>query len=119
MLECAGRNLSTGPRWRRLVFEFIVFALATWRVTSLLVWENGPFEVFAKLRHGLGVRYDESSVAYGTNWFAKGVVCPACASVWFGIGWAIAYVLWEPSWLIALPFALSAGAMMFERLYND
>jgi hypothetical protein len=101
------------------VLEFVVLALATWRVTSLLVWEDGPFEVFARLRHGLGVRYNESNVAYGTNWLAKGVVCPACASVWFGIGWAIAYVLWEPSWLIALPFALSAVAMIFERLYND
>lgn len=101
------------------MLEFVILALATWRLTSLLVWEDGPFEVFARLRHRLGVRYNESNVAYGTNWFAKGVVCPACASVWFGFGWAIAYVLWEPSWLIALPLALSAGAMVFERLYND
>ncbi|KPL17779.1 MAG: hypothetical protein AMJ93_14640 [Anaerolineae bacterium SM23_84] len=99
--------------------EFVALALATWRLTSLLVWEDGPFEVFARLRHRLGVRYVEgSSQGYGTNWFAKGVVCPACASVWFGIAWAIAYLLYPPTWLVALPFALSAGAIIVERWNN-
>lgn len=101
------------------MLEFVVLAFATWRLTSLLVWEDGPFEVFAKLRCRLGVRYDEHSVAYGSNWFAKGVVCPACASVWFGIMWAIAYSFWQPTLLVALPFAFSGGAMILERYYND
>lgn len=100
------------------LLEFVVLALATWRLTSLLVWEDGPFEMFAKLRHLLGVRYDEGNQPYGSNWFAKGVVCPACASVWFGLFWGIMYLLWKPSWMVALPLALSAGAMMVER-YND
>jgi hypothetical protein len=101
------------------VFEFIVLALATWRLTSLLVWEDGPFEVFARLRHLLGVRYDETGMVYGSNWLAKGVVCPACASVWFGFLWAVAYYLWQPTWWIALPFALSAGAIVVERWNNE
>lgn len=101
------------------MLEFVVLALATWRLTSLLVWEDGPFEVFARLRRRLGVRYDESSVAYGTNWLAKGVVCPACVSVWFGFGWAGLYFLWEPFWWLALPFALSAGAIVVEYLIED
>lgn len=98
------------------MLEFVVLALATWRLTSLLVWEDGPFEVFAKLRHRLGVRYSESNTAYGMNWFAKGVICPACASVWFGMLWGIAYILYQPTWLVALPFALSTVAIMVERL---
>lgn len=102
-----------------VAFEIVILAFATWRLTSLLVWEDGPFEVFAKLRHRLGVRYDETSMAYGTNWFAKGVICPACASVWFGILWGVAYLLWRPTWFIALPFALSAGAIALERWNND
>jgi hypothetical protein len=101
------------------VLEFIILALATWRLTSLLVWEDGPFEVFAKLRYRLGVRYDDLSQAYGTNWLAKGVVCPACASVWFGTFWAIAYLLWPQTWWAALPFALSAGAILVESLVAD
>ena len=101
-----------------MALEVVVLVLATWRLTSLLVWEDGPFEMFARLRHLLGVRYDESSLAYGTNRFAKGVVCPACASVWFGTLWGIAYLLWNPTWYIALPLALSAGAIIVERWNN-
>jgi hypothetical protein len=97
------------------VLEFVILALATWRLTSLLVWEDGPFEVFAKLRHRLGVRYNNMNMAYGTNWLAKGVVCPACASVWFGFFWAVLYLLWQPAWMLALPFALSALAIVIER----
>jgi hypothetical protein len=96
----------------------LVLVLATWRLTSLLVWEDGPFEVFARLRRLLGVRYDEKSQAVGTNWFAKGVICPACASVWFGAFWAVAYLLWPDVWWVALPFALSAGAMILERIHG-
>lgn len=99
------------------MLEFVVLALATWRLTSLLVWEDGPFEVFAKLRRLLGVRYDEMSNAYGSNWLAKGVVCPACASVWFGFMWAVAYMF--DVWWVALPFALSAGAMALERWIHE
>lgn len=100
------------------MLEFLVLALATWRMTSLLVWEDGPFEVFVRLRHRLGVRYDERSERYGSNWFAKGVVCPACASVWFGALWAGAYWLWADVWWLALPLALSALAVGWERWVN-
>lgn len=102
-----------------MALEFVVLALATWRLTSLLVWEDGPLEVFAKLRNRLGVRYDERSQPYGSNWFAKGVICPACASVWFGFFWATAYLLWSDVWWVALPFALSAGAMIVERWISE
>lgn len=101
-----------------MLLEVVVLALATWRLTSLLVWEDGPFEVFARLRHRLGVRYDEASQMYGSNWFAKGVVCPACASVWFGALWAVAYFLWADVVWLALPLALSAGAIALERWNN-
>ena len=98
--------------------EFLVLALAVWRLTSLLVWEDGPFEMFANLRLLLGVRYDEYSKAYGTNWLAKGVVCPACASVWFGLALAVLYFFWTDCVWLALPLALSAAAIMVER-WND
>jgi hypothetical protein len=101
-----------------VLLRFVILALATWRMTSLLVWEDGPFEMFARIRHVLGVRYDETNMAYGSNWFAKGVVCPACASVWFGTLWAVAYWLWPDVWWLALPLALSAGAILMERLNN-
>ena len=96
------------------LLDVVVLTLATWRLASLLNREDGPFEVFARLRYLLGVRYDEQSEAHGTNWFAKGVICLPCCSVWFGFFWAIAYMLWKDSVWVALPFALSAGAIVIH-----
>jgi len=93
----------------------LVLILATWRCTSLLVWEDGPFEMFAHIRRILGVGYDANNRAYGRNWFAKGVICPSCASVWFGALWAVAVWLWADAWWVALPLAISAGAIVVER----
>ena len=100
------------------MLDLLILVGATWRLTSLLVWEEGPFEVFARLRHLLGVRYDDQSQPYGANWLAKGVICPACTSVWFGTLWVILYYLWGDSVWIAMPFALSAGAIVLERWNN-
>ncbi len=98
--------------------DVLILALATWRLTSLLVNEDGPFEVFAKLRHLCGVRLDEQSCTYGTNWFAKGLACFWCCSSWCGIVWVIAYMLCKDSVWIALPFALSAGAIAIQSFVD-
>ena len=63
--------------------KFVLLVLATWRITSMVVREDGPFSAFARLRKLIGVRYDAHSVAYGTNTLAEGILCVWCASVWF------------------------------------
>jgi hypothetical protein len=99
--------------------ELVILALATWRCASLLVSEEGPFGVFGKLRHRLGVRYDENSIPYGANWLAKGLVCVWCVSVWMAFGWALLYLLFGnyAVWL-AVPLALSAAAIVVESVVS-
>ncbi len=99
--------------------DVLILALATWRLTSLLVSEDGPLEVFAKLRHLCGVRLDEQSCAYGTNWLAKGLCCVFCVSTWTGFVWAALY-LWLGQGIVwlALPLALSAGAIVIQSFVN-
>jgi hypothetical protein len=99
--------------------ELIVIGLATWRLTSLIVNEDGPFELLSKLRHALGVRYDEHSEVYGTNVIANALTCVWCASLWVAVFWAVLFLSYPKiSLIIALPFALSAIAIMIERLIN-
>lgn len=96
---------------------FIVLSLATWRVTSLLVNEAGPFDLFAKLRHLVGVRYDERSVPYGTNVLANAFSCIWCMSVWIALIAAIflfEYIIWWQYPIVVL--ALSAAAIMIEKV---
>lgn len=71
-----------------LFAQFIVFwlvVLSAWRITSLLVREDGPFDVFARLRLALGVYYDDMSEAHGRNTVAKALTCTWCLSVWISL----------------------------------
>lgn len=63
----------------------LLLALAVWRVTSLLVQEDGPYDVFAKLRRFIGVYYDEYSVKRGKNVVASAMTCVWCFSVWIAL----------------------------------
>ena len=64
--------------------EFALIVLAFWRLTSLVSLEDGPWDIFAKFRYFVGVRYDEyNQPTLFKNTIAKGIVCVWCASVWF------------------------------------
>jgi len=102
------------------VTALAVLSLATWRISSFLVNELGPGELMEQFRAWIGVRYDERSVRYGENVFAELFICVWCMSFWVGIAWSVLYVL-APSAtpLLALPWALSAGAIMIEQVTNN
>ncbi|MDQ3283937.1 MAG: hypothetical protein M3Q69_21240 [Acidobacteriota bacterium] len=78
--------------------------LAVWRVTHLVVAEDGPWDVFAHMRR--------AAAAIGLE---RLVSCFYCASVWVALPFAL---LVERRWqalVIAIP-ALSGGAILCERL---
>lgn len=95
--------------------KLLILALATWRLSSLIVSEEGPFRVFSKFREIVGVRHAPDGEPFGTNWFAMGISCIWCCTVWIGLALAVSYWLWKPTVWIALPFALSAGAIIVEE----
>lgn len=99
----------------------IIAALAVYRLTLLFSREAGPGDIFGRLRARMGVRYDEHSQPYGSNWLSEGILCPLCTSVWVGIGVTL-FVL-VTHWLnldsaalyILLPFALSGISVFLFR----
>jgi hypothetical protein len=102
------------------MLEFVVFALATWRLSSLLSAEDGPWGMFAELRRFMGVRYDDHSIPYGTTMPSKLLACVWCLSVWVGAFWALLWWLWPGvSFWLAAPLALSAGAIVVEKITAD
>lgn len=90
----------------------LLVILAVWRLSSLFVHEDGPLEIFARLRDKIGVRYDEQSRPYGSNELAKVFTCVWCVSVWIGLLWAL--VFYPGNFLIG-GLAYSAGAILIER----
>jgi len=78
--------------------DLLVLSLATWRLTSLVVQDNGPWRIFARLR---------ARTTLG------GVLeCVWCCSVWVAAGLlALHLFFWPLTWLLAI----SAGAILYDR----
>lgn len=99
------------------LFEFILIALATWRISNMLVDENGLFNVFLKIRDLIGIKYyyydtnmgqhvylefdevvksrfelENYNVEY-KNTFSELFSCVYCMSIWVGFGFTVLHYL--------------------------
>lgn len=72
--------------------DLLLTTLAIYRITTLLKYDEGPFEVFSKFRRWVGIRIEvevetdefgittEKIVEYPEGEWAKMVHCPYCLS---------------------------------------
>jgi hypothetical protein len=86
--------------WARLALA----VLATWRITHLLVREDGPWDLVARLRERLG-----ASLA------GRAMDCFYCTSLWVAAPIALWITTSPLSWLMAW-FALSGAACLCDRV---
>jgi hypothetical protein len=100
-------------------FEFIVCALAVFRLSLLLSKEDGPMWVFRKLRRSVPAKSSAK----------EGISCPWCVSIWFAnlvVLYLCAKTFWlsEAKWFIIagdsflLMLALSAGAIIINQQWT-
>ena len=86
------------------IYWLVVGVLAVWRLTHLLVAEDGPMHLAASLR-----------LRVGAGFFAELLSCFYCCSLWIALplallvggGWVERLLVWP---------ALSAGAILLQRL---
>lgn len=97
------------------MLDIIVAALAVWRASVLLVDEEGPFRIPARLRARLGiVRYPDKTMTVPGTFLAGVFSCIWCLSLWLG---ALATILlWPNDWRawVMLPWALSGVSVLIE-----
>ena len=112
--------------------ELILLSLASWRLASLLVNEDGPGAIFAKLRYRAGIRYVVRQGANGqpdaartaAGWLAEGLTCLWCVSVWCAAGLVLIGLMLHglgAGWLYdagVLVLAASAGAIAMQNAYE-
>lgn len=91
----------TGDGEASVWFRFVVAALATWRLTHLLVLEDGPFDLLVRLRVVLGRA-------------GRLLDCFFCLSVWIAAPLALVVTAKPAIWLCVWP-ALSAIACIVHR----
>jgi hypothetical protein len=99
--------------------EILILILATYRIAHLLAEEAGPFDMFGWLREKAGVGFDDAGNLYGSNELARGLMCLWCNSVWVGLALAIGhYLIPDITFWLALPFALSGGAVLISEVVD-
>jgi len=99
------------------LWNYVLLALAAWRLAHMLVAEDGPGAIFSRLRHGAGVRSVVTRDAQGNpeasraalTPLAEGLTCVWCVSMWTAA--LLALPLGPVRWL-RLVLAASAGAIV-------
>lgn len=88
--------------------KLIVAVLACWRLSNMLVKEDGPFDVLSELRARTGIEYDiNNEPTKYPNW--NPLHCIWCTSVWIA-----PLIMWLPVYL-TYGLAISAGACLIDR----
>jgi hypothetical protein len=86
--------------------QFGLCSLAIWRVTHLIVAEDGPWDVIFKLR-----------VKLGDSQAGRAMDCFYCLSLWIAIPFTFVVASYFWDWLISW-LALSAVASLLEQATN-
>lgn len=108
--------------------DYLIYALAAWRLAYMLVKEQGPFNVFGRLRRRIGIEQIVVNGAQGAEiaWVAANTVAEALMCVWCTSVWCAAFlvlgsllpvidivILW-----LARIMAISAGAIIVHEGVN-
>ena len=104
------------PSDHKFGLELIILALACWRLSNLLVAEEGPWNVLGRIR---GRLIDQDKLETPGS-LSKGLSCPYCVQVWLALAVTPLYLFW-PSWTLlgAFPLALAGiGAYLQKQTYD-
>lgn len=101
-----------------MLLDFVLISLATWRVSSLITHEDGPGNIFARVRRAVGAERPGEMTGVAILF-----TCVWCMSVWVAFFVAPTVVLLEkgydwPRYVLLVP-AASAIAIIIESIVRD
>lgn len=87
---------------------YFITALGVWRITNILMYEDGPYEIFSRFRKWVGTESE----------LGKMFSCFWCLSVTVSILVTI-FICFRPDWafIFCLPFGLSAIAIILAEAF--
>lgn len=98
--------------------ELSILALATWRISSLLTYERGPFHIFEWARTLVGIRHNDKGrpEVIPDTFLGELLSCIWCLSPYVALVLVILYYsLGSVTAWACLPLALSTGAIVINR----
>ena len=84
-------------------FTFLVAALATYRISFMIGQEDGPFDLFSRLRGKVGQR----------EWYGRGMHCTLCISFWVSLLCAV--FMAEGVTIVTYWFGIAGGVLVLHR----
>lgn len=90
-------------------FALVVYGLATWRISYMFMYEQGPFNIMVKLRERTGIRHDDTGHVLAVP-DGNVLGCIYCTSVWVAMCSLILPVL------VLVPFAVSTIAILVNKV---
>ena len=103
-------------------FEFLIMGLATWRISSIIADEDGPYEMFGRLRKWAGEYepYPTTGQREASTPWGKGIICIWCLSCYVGFLFLALYLLrsligFPLHLVLSFPFALSTIAILINK----
>lgn len=94
--------------------QAVLIGLGAWRLTALLSYERGPFDVFVRLRGLLGFEHNERGepTAWPSGTIQEMISCPWCLGLWLV---AVVYGLWQIEPLAVMALAAASILVAVER----
>jgi hypothetical protein len=89
-----------------VAMRYVLCTLATWRLTHLIVAEDGPWDIVVRLRARLG----ESPAG-------RAMDCFYCSSIWLALPFAFVIGRDVPGFLVSW-LAISGAASLLEQATN-
>jgi Protein of unknown function (DUF1360) len=86
--------------------KYFILVIVVWRITHLIVLEDGPFDLIIKIRK-----------LAGNSFFGKLMDCFYCLSIWVGLGVAI-FTSANVEMIIVLTLYYSGASLLLEKLTN-
>ena len=103
--------------------ELIILILAAFRLSALLTFDRGPFDIFVKIRELSGIKYIETEkdvqpiVIIPDRFFAGLLSCFGCISTWVAM---FVWLLWFSNWYIIdaglLVLAIAGGLYLIHKV---
>lgn len=97
-----------------LIEQAILIGAAAWRLTALLSYERGPFDIFLKFRESLGFQHADNGEPnnWPENLLTNLISCPWCLGIYATVGiWG----LWQLSQVAVIVIAASSFLIVLER----
>ena len=101
-------------QYLREAIYLLIGSFACYRITQLIVMDDGPFDIIQKLRIRLGV-YDYGENGSSTKALGRLFGCPYCIGVWVAL--ILTLTLFPIGWLtIAYWFGIAGAQSLLENI---